>query len=140
MTLDTSRWNIGLETGTVQINNEQCFGKSRMSIVLYSASVFRDCHKIASQTAPPHPPSSWLKSQVQLFSDTTVVTHSPPTSEVGGSNPGPHVVSSLQYRTLYVLVSSALKTTRRDMTCTMLKATSVIGSYPLWQAKEPQGC
>ena len=41
--------------------------------------------------------------------DGTVVKHSPPTSEVGGSNPGPYVgnlfffslmVGSLQYRTL----------------------------------------
>ena len=34
------------------------------------------------------------------------------------------LVGSLQYRTLtYVLVSSALPTTRHDMTCTVLKAT-----------------
>ena len=59
-----------------------------------------------------------------------VVTHSPPTSEVGNSNPRPYVgklvVTYGQQFTvqkldqLYVLVSSAHKTTRRDMTCTVL--------------------
>ena len=64
-----------------------------------------------------------------------VVTHSPPTSEVCGSNPAPYVgklvvayqwsavYSTEPWHQLYVLVSSAHKTTRRDMTCTVLKAT-----------------
>ena len=63
-----------------------------------------------------------------------VVTHSPPTSEVCGSNPGPNVgklffltvgrqfiVQNLDQ--LYALVSSAHKTTCCDMTYTVLKAT-----------------
>ena len=60
-----------------------------------------------------------------------MVTHSPPTSEVGGSNllcgkVGIAyrwlAVSSIQnLDQLYVLVSSAHKTTPRDMTCTALK-------------------
>ena len=41
-----------------------------------------------------------------------VVTLSPPISEAG-----------IQFLALYVLVSSALQTTHRDMTCTVLKAT-----------------
>ena len=62
-----------------------------------------------------------------------MVTLSPPTSEAGGWFPtqpqvGKLVVAccwSAVYSTdeLYVLVSSALPTTRRDMTCTVLKAT-----------------
>ena len=61
-----------------------------------------------------------------------VVTHSPPTSEVGGSNPGLCVgkvvvaYQCLQYRTFtnsYVLISSADKTTCHDMTYTVLKAS-----------------
>ena len=63
------------------------------------------------------------------------VTHLPPTSEVGGSNPGPYVgklvvayrwsavYSTEPWHQLYVLVSSARKTTHRDTTCTVLKAT-----------------
>ena len=62
-----------------------------------------------------------------------VVTHSPPISEVGGSNPKLYVrrmvvsygrqftVQNLDQ--LYVPVSSAHKTTRHDMTYTVLKAT-----------------
>ena len=60
----------------------------------------------------------------------TVITHSPPTSEVGGSNPGTTVgklvvayqLSSVRTLTNCILVCSAHKTTRRDMTCTVLKA------------------
>ena len=59
-----------------------------------------------------------------------VVTHSPPTSEVSGSNPGPYVgktdgrqFSVQNLDQLYVLVSSAHKTTRRDLTCTVFKMT-----------------
>ena len=56
-----------------------------------------------------------------------MVTHSSPISEVGGSNPGPYVgklvTDGLQ---LYVLVSSAHKTTHRDMTCTVLKTTLIL--------------
>ena len=65
-----------------------------------------------------------------------MVTLSPPTSEAGVRFPvrpqvGKLVVAcrwSGVYSTeppneLYVLVSSALPTTRRDMTCTVLKAT-----------------
>ena len=61
-----------------------------------------------------------------------MVTHLPPTSEIGGSNPGPYVgklvlltnawpftVQNLEQ--LYILVSLAHKTTRRDMTCKLLK-------------------
>ena len=63
-----------------------------------------------------------------------VVTLSPPTSEAGVRSPswpqvGKLVVAcrwSAVYSTepyeLYVLVSSALPTIRRDMTCTVLKA------------------
>ena len=59
-----------------------------------------------------------------------MVTHSPPTSEVGGSNPGPYVgklVVGYRWFTvqnsdqLYVLVSSAHKTTHHNMNCTVLK-------------------
>ena len=66
----------------------------------------------------------------------TVVTHLPPTSKVGGSNPGPYVgklvvgtngwqftVQKLEQ--LYVLVSSAHKTARRDMACTVLNLTKL---------------
>ena len=60
-----------------------------------------------------------------------MVTLMPPTSEARVRFPvwpkwiGLPLVGSLKYRTLtnYVLVSSALPTTRRDMTCTVLKAT-----------------
>ena len=63
-----------------------------------------------------------------------VVTHSSPTSEVSSSNPGSYVENlviafqGLQFTVqnldqLYVLVSSAHKTTSRDMTYTMVKAT-----------------
>ena len=63
-----------------------------------------------------------------------MVTLSPPTSEAGGSIPMMALsgkagsclplVGSLQYTTLAnSMVSSALPTTRRDMTCTVLKAT-----------------
>ena len=53
-----------------------------------------------------------------------VVTHSPPTSEVGGSNPEPQVGKMVvfdQWLVVYsteinVLLSSAHKTTHRDMT------------------------
>ena len=56
-----------------------------------------------------------------------MVTHSPPTSEVGGSEPGTYaeklVVAdrwSAVYGTQpYVLLSSAQKTTRHDMTCSV---------------------
>ena len=59
-----------------------------------------------------------------------LVTHWPPTSEVGGSNPGPYVKklvaayrwSAVDLDPMYVLVSSAHKTTYPDMTCTVLKA------------------
>ena len=66
-----------------------------------------------------------------------MVTHIPPTSEVGGSNPWPYegksvvanrwsaVYSTEPWQKLYVLVTSAHKTTHHDMTCaaskTMLK-------------------
>ena len=64
-----------------------------------------------------------------------MVTLSPPTSETGVRFPawpqvGKLVVAAVgrQFTVqipdeLYVLVSSALPTTRRDMTCTVLKAT-----------------
>ena len=61
-----------------------------------------------------------------------VVTLSPPTSEAGVRSPSQPQVGKLVvacrwsavYSTeLYILVSSALPTTRRDMTCTVLKAT-----------------
>ena len=64
-----------------------------------------------------------------------MVTLSPPTSEAGVRSParpqvGKLVVASVgrQFTVqnpneLYVLVSSALPTTHRDMTCTVLKAT-----------------
>ena len=64
-----------------------------------------------------------------------MVTLLPPTSEAGVRSPsrpyvGKLVVASVgrQFTVhnpskLYVLVSSALPTTRRDMTCTVLKAT-----------------
>ena len=63
-----------------------------------------------------------------------MVTLSPPTAEAGVRSPawpqvGKLVVASIgrQFTVqnpdeLYVLVSSALPTTRRDMTCTVLKA------------------
>ena len=62
-----------------------------------------------------------------------MVTLAPPTSEIRGSVPGPTssgkagsclpLVSSVQnLDQVYELVSSALPTTRRDMTCTVLKA------------------
>ena len=65
-----------------------------------------------------------------------MVTHSPPTSEVGASNPRSHVgkigsclvvTDGRQFTVqklyqLYVLVSSAHKTTCRDITFTVLKA------------------
>ena len=54
-----------------------------------------------------------------------VVTHSPPTSEAGGSNPGPYVKSCLpmvgSLHQLYLLVSSAHRTTHCDMTYTVFK-------------------
>ena len=62
-----------------------------------------------------------------------VLTHLSPTSEVGGSNPRllfgkvgsclPMVGTVQNLDQLYALVSSARKTTSRDMTCTVLKAT-----------------
>ena len=60
-----------------------------------------------------------------------MVTLSPPTSEAGVQSPswpevGKLVVACFTVQNpseLYVLVSSALPTTRRDMTCTVLKAT-----------------
>ena len=64
-----------------------------------------------------------------------IASHSPPTCEVSSSNCGPYVgkagsclpmVISLQYRTLtsYMYWSPYVyKTTHRDMTCTVLKAT-----------------
>ena len=63
-----------------------------------------------------------------------VVTHLPPTSEVGGSNPGLYMgklIVSYRWSAVYrqnldqldVLISSAHKTTHRDMTCTVLKVT-----------------
>ena len=64
-----------------------------------------------------------------------VVTLSPPTSEAGVRFPERPQVEKLVVASvgrqftvhnpseLYVLVSSALPTTRRDMTCTVLKAT-----------------
>ena len=66
---------------------------------------------------------------------SAVVTQSPPTSEVSGSNPDDlmwegwllfadgwrFTVQNLDQ--LYVLVSSAHKTTRHHMTCTVLKGT-----------------
>ena len=64
-----------------------------------------------------------------------VVTHSPPTSEVCGSNPRPHVgnwwllTNDRQFTAqnlgqLYTLVSFALATTHRDMTQTLVKVAS----------------
>ena len=54
----------------------------------------------------------------------TVVTHLPPISEVSGSNPGSYVEKLVvNLDQLYVLVSSAHKTTLRNMTCTVLKLT-----------------
>ena len=63
-----------------------------------------------------------------------VVIHSPPTSEVGSSNPGPYVdklvvayhgqkftVQNLDQ--LYVLVSSAQKLTYRNISSTVLKVS-----------------
>ena len=69
-----------------------------------------------------------------FYMTVILVTHSGPTSEVGGSNPEPYVGKMVvSYRwlqftvqnldQLYLLVSSAHKTTHRDMTYTMLKAT-----------------
>ena len=64
-----------------------------------------------------------------------VVIHSSPISEVCGSNPGPCVVKLVVAYTdvrhfivqnpdqLHVLVSSVHKTTRRDITYTVLKMT-----------------
>ena len=62
-----------------------------------------------------------------------MVTHAPPTSDVCSSNPETYVgkvggcllmVGGLQnLDQLYVLVSSAHKTTHRDMTCIVLKVT-----------------
>ena len=62
-----------------------------------------------------------------------VVTLSPPTSEAGVRFPARPQVGKLVVachwsivqnpNELYVLVSSALPTTRHDMTCTVLKAT-----------------
>ena len=62
-----------------------------------------------------------------------MVTLSPPTSEAGVRFPARPQVGKLvavgrQFTVqnpneLYVLVSSALPTTRRDMTCTVLEAT-----------------
>ena len=62
-----------------------------------------------------------------------MITQFPPTSEVGGSNPDPmwesclFLTDSLQFTVqnldqLFVLVSSAHKTTCHDMTYTVLKA------------------
>ena len=59
------------------------------------------------------------------------VTLSPPTSEAGVRSPSRPYVGKLAVACrwlhnpseLYVLVSYALPTTRRDMTCTVLKAT-----------------
>ena len=64
----------------------------------------------------------------------TVAIHSPSTSEVGGSNPGPYVgqqVVAYQWSAVYSTeptptihtLFSALKTGRCDVTCTGLKAT-----------------
>ena len=72
---------------------------------------------------------SWDSSWETRGHGCPVVTHSPPTSEVGGSNPGPYLGKKLVvacrwsavYSTetlthqLYVLVSSAHKTTIRDI-------------------------
>ena len=57
-----------------------------------------------------------------------MVTLSPPTSEAGVQFPAWPQVVGPQFTVqnpdeLYVLVSSALLTTHRDMTCTVLKAT-----------------
>ena len=63
-----------------------------------------------------------------------MVRHWPPTFEVAGSNPEPHVgkmvvsyrwlaVYSTEASKLYILVSSAHKTILCDMTYTVLKAT-----------------
>ena len=60
-----------------------------------------------------------------------VVTHSPLTSEINSSNRRPpveklvvsHRWSAVYLDQLYVLVTSAHKTTRHDMTCTVWKAT-----------------
>ena len=67
-----------------------------------------------------------------------MITHSPPTSNVCGSNPGPLLgkvdsflpVDGLQFTVqnldqLYVLVSSAHKTTQSEMTCTLLKPREI---------------
>ena len=74
------------------------------------------------------------------YSRGSVVTHWPSTSEGGGSNPRPSVgnlvvndlfrqftVQNLDQ--LYVLVSFAYKTTRRDMTCTVLKALTLVDNF-----------
>ena len=50
-------------------------------------------------------------------------TLSLPTSEAGVRSPSWPEVGKLVVACRYVLVSSALPTTRRDMTCTVLKAT-----------------
>ena len=49
-----------------------------------------------------------------------MVIHLPPTSEVGGLNPKPYVGKLVVAYQLYVLVSSAHKTTRGDKACTVL--------------------
>ena len=52
-----------------------------------------------------------------------VVTLSHPTSEAGfGSREGWYLLTVQNPDERYVLVSSALPTTRRDMTCTVMKA------------------
>ena len=72
-------------------------------------------------------------SPVHFTSGVTVVTQSPLTSEVGGSNPGPYVgtlVVAYQWSVVYSTEPLAncmywfplpTKTTCHDMTCTVLK-------------------
>ena len=78
------------------------------------------CHHLTSEA---------MGSNSTLGHSVIVVTHPLPTTEVSGSNPGLYVLTNGRQFTvqnldqLYVLVSSARITTRRDMTCTVLKAT-----------------
>ena len=78
----------------------------------------------------------FTNASIYIYKDVSYLTKradSPATSEVGGSNPeayvGGKMVVSYRWLTvqnldqLYVLVSSAYKTTRFDMTYTVLKAT-----------------
>ena len=99
---------------------------------------------MAATVTCPVPPICALVVQQRIQLDVNMnqrgghsgamVTHSSPTSEVGGSNPDlmwGKLVVAYQWSTVYstepsptvftVYVSSPHKTTRRDMTCTVLK-------------------